>query len=167
MVDFSSSLNHGKAPLWLCSVALIISLGSAFFQSFLIGRYDEVAAESKSSEPELHIPSNPSKKNKKILWCEYFGKVFMASEIVLSLANTAFSSHSSSMDDVIDMFHQNWLSDNSKYVGLGLFILSIIVFIHVTLKHFNIYSKSRLFCYPNQPNATENCQSPDESSLTC
>ena len=122
MIGFLSDLNHKKAPLWLCFIALLLTLGSAFFQTCLISRYEE----------------NLIKKNQKLLWFEYFGKAFMALEVILSFANTAFSSNHSSFEDIIDMIHDNRLSKNSQHIGLGLFIFSLIIFAYVTKRHFNV-----------------------------
>ena len=139
MVAFLSDLNHGKSTLWLCAVALVIAFGSAIFQSFLIGHYEHdhtIGADVSSHNAVLN------KRHYRMLWYKYLGKLFMASEIILSLANTAFSSNQSSVDDLIDMFNSESLSNHAKHIGLGLFIVSLLIFLYVTQKHFDIFLKS-------------------------
>ena len=137
ILDFLSALNGNQLNIGIYISAVSIAILSSLCQGVLINQHSE---EDEDNNSTVEISKEEKDKSTSVLLFEYFGKLFMASEIILSLANTAFSNHSSSMGDFIKIFHATPLSNHICSIGLGLFIVSIIIFLHVSFKHFELYS---------------------------
>jgi hypothetical protein len=147
MINFFLGLNNEMYTIWLMVIAVFVSLCSCTGQAFLISRHEQ---KEQSFE---------EKRNLIILeWC---GKFFMSIEIILSLANTTFSTHGSSVDECLELLQSGWISKNAQVIGGILFTLSIIAFMIVTYKHFRplydmYYSKAATNIISESENNAQN-----------
>ena len=125
MINFFTGLNHGLYTSWLMGIAITVALCSSTAQAILI----TVKKDKTDSESDLA-------KEKRKLIIEWFGKFFMSIEIILSLANTAFSNNGSPVDECLKLLNSKWIEKNAHSIGLGLFIIAIVIFVVVSYQHF-------------------------------
>ena len=144
MINFFTGLHKGIYTPWIIGLAISVALCSSTTQAFLI------IAEKDKGNPD-------PKKKKRNLIIEWFGKFFMSVEIILSLANTAFSNHTSSFDECLQLLDNDWVDKNSHAIGLGLFIAAIILFIIVTYQHLKKISMTIELSKHNAKTDQEDC----------
>jgi hypothetical protein len=139
MISYFLGLHYNSCTIWLIIAAISVSLCSSTGQAFLISRHEN--NEQSPADRKQHM---------LLEWC---GKFFMSGEIILSLANTAFSAGDSSVDECLHLFKNRWINQHSRSIGLVLFIVSIILFLTISYKHFkplcasSVTESDRSYCF--------------------